>query len=273
MILIGCAITFFFSAAVFGIVLWIQWASSSSGSWDFQGAAGAATVIPSFAGVLLAAFAIYFQIQTNAPAYKQAEASWLDISCLHQSALRIGAQLANVNTKEPVDLANSHVGPDDEAEQPIPNEFRDRLHKSRGFFLRRCAGEFKVAFDHDTVESSTFAAIAVRVFPLLDTLQQSLPVAQRVNLLALEAQLDAVGESFSEDLDWPELSAWMSMTQSALRQTINLIQLLSANDQLSLRQIEAAILSPGQSGVVTEWFEQADALEEWRLKRRPIERT
>ncbi|MDP2770234.1 MAG: hypothetical protein Q8O81_10415 [Giesbergeria sp.] len=263
-----CVLTLVLSLTSLAAVLWFQHSAFGSNSWDFQGATGAATVIPSFAGVVLAGWAIYFQIKTSSPSYKAAEQSWLDISELYHRALKVGALLKIVEVDEPNDVLEE---PSDAylAQEPMPfDDLRARVRSAKGFSTARCAKEFEVDRNPDSFR--TFATIALGVFPVLESLQEKLVDEARVDLIQLEADIDIVGAIYDADADYHEIAIWISSAISVLRRIVDLIELLQLKGVLSVDAIEDALLNPGLSKTIQQWFEQEEAVAEWRRNRKPV---
>ena len=263
-----CVLTLVLSLASLAAVLWFQHSAFGSNSWDFQGATGAATVIPSFAGVVLAGWAIYFQIKTSSPSYKAAEQSWLDVSELYHRALRVGALLKTVEVDEPNDV---HDEPSDAnlVEEPRPfDDLRARARSAKGFSTERCAKEFEVDRNPDSFR--TFATIALGVFPVLESLQEKLAGVDPVDFIQLEADIDIVGAIYDADADYHEIAIWSRSAISVLRRIVDLIELLQLKGVLSVDAIEDALLNPGLSKTIRQWFEQEDAVAEWRRNRKVV---
>lgn len=263
-----CVLTLALSFVCLVAVLWFQHSAFGSSSWDFQGATGSATVIPSFAGVFLAWWAIDNQIKTSAPSYKAAEQSWLDISELYHRALKVGALLKTVEVDEPDDVLDE---PSDAylVQEPMPfDDLRARARTAKGFSTARCAKEFEVDRCPDSFR--TFATIALGVFPVLESLQEKLDDVDRVNFIQLEADIDIVGATYDADADYHEVAIWIRSAISVLRRLVDLIEMLQLKGVLSVEAIEDALLNPGLSKTIRQWFEQEDEVVEWRRNRKPL---
>ncbi len=258
-----CFLTLFLSLVSLAAVLWFQHSAFGSNSWDFQGATGAATVVPSFAGVVLAGWAIYFQIKTNSPSYKAAEQSWLNISELYHRALKVGTLLErNVEVNESGDVLDE---PSDEDPGPEPfDDLRIRVFHAEGFSTERCAKEFIV--DRDPVGSRSLATIAVDVFPVLMSLQHKLIDITPVDLIQLETDIDILGATYSKDT----AAIWIESAASVLQRVVNLIELLRSEELLSVEVIEDALLNPQLSKTMRKWCEQVDAVAKWRSQKRVV---
>jgi hypothetical protein len=245
-------------------VLWFQQSAMGSKIWDFQGAADAATVVPSFAGVLLAGWAIYFQIRTSAPSYKAAEQTWMDISELYHRALKVGALLKTVEVGEPNDLPGL-IDYDPNVDQvPPESEFSANARRGRRWAVERCANEFRVSPTDTASPARTMASLALSVFSVLETLQHSLPDLQTVDLIKIETDIDFVGATYANDFDYPQQEAWMKKTSGVLRRVVELTERLAANGLLNVDTIKNALRNPALSKSIRSWFEGVEAVEHYR---------
>lgn len=266
-----CVFTLVLSLASLTAVLWFQHSAFGSNVWDFQGATGAATVIPSFAGVALAGWAIYFQIKTSSPSYKAAEQSWLDISELYHRALKVGALLKTVEVDEPKDVLYD-VDDADSDQAPTPlDALKARARTARGFSLARCAKEFEVDRSPDSFR--TLATLALGVFPVLESLQDKLVGVSPIDFIQLEAKIDIVGATYDANAEYRESEIWIRSANSVLRRLVDLIESLQLKAALSVDTIEDALLNPGLSKTIRHWFEQEDAAAEWRRNRKVVDYT
>lgn len=250
----------------FAVLLWSLF--SENERLDFQGAAGVATIIPAFAGVILAAWAIYSQIRAGSPSYRAAEKNWLDLSELYQRALKLGALLTTINTNEPE--VNSTLDVDAEAlleSAPLSTHAESRRLAER-FSEKRCADEFKVDSGTDSETRRTVATLALEVFPVLDSLQQALEASQRIDLVRLESELDVVCVSYDPGADYAEHAAWVAHALATLGKIVDLIERLSEKELLRFETIEAALLQPIHSHVVKGWFDDQRKMEKIRASRR-----
>lgn len=261
-----CGLTLVLSVSSLVIVLWFQHSEMGSKTWDFQGAAGAATVIPSFAGVILAGWAIYFQIKTSAPSYKAAEQKWLEISELYHRALRIGALLQTIEVEEPYDARDNSFEPDFEDGPPF-SEINELAKTAEGLAAKRCANQFDATINRDDV-NRTLASLALGVFPVLESLNSRLVGFPPVDFIRLETDIDVVGATYAANSDYHELATWVHQALSVLRCLVELIETLSANGLLNIDEIEKALIKPSLSKTIRTGFEQQDALMEWRLSQR-----
>lgn len=250
----------------FTVLLWSLF--SENERLDFQGAAGVATIIPAFAGVILAAWAIYSQIRAGSPSYRAAEKNWLDLSELYQRALKLGALLTTINTNEPE--VSSTLDVDAEAlleSAPLSTHAESRRLAER-FSEKRCAAEFKVDSGTDSETRRTVATLALEVFPVLDSLQQALEASQRIDLVQLESELDVVCVSYDPGADYAEHAAWVAHALATLGKIVDLIERLSEKELLRFETIEAALLQPIHSHVVKGWFDDQRKMEKIRASRR-----
>jgi hypothetical protein len=260
-ILLICGFTLLLSAMFFAIVLAIQRSVSGSGSWDFQGASGAAVVIPSFAGVVLAAWAIYLQMRSNSPSYRAAELAWFEVSKLYRKVLRVSLRLWATDTE---DHYRDMLEPTEEElaaaenqelqlDAPWLAEQREAEQKNRHAFRR----EFDSGSNAFSQESSTLLDLAVSTFPVLDALQEHLSDSHRVNLADIEASLYRLSVS----MDFAERDTVIA-ARSVLRTMQELIERLDASGALELNMIERALWKPHQAAELRARFEDDDALKE-----------
>lgn len=262
-----CGLTLVLSVSALAIVLWFQHSEMGSKSWDFQGATGAATVIPSFAGVVLAGWAIYFQIKTSSPSHKAAEQKWLEISELYHRALKVGALLQTIEVEEPYDPQDDSVELDFENSPGPLSGINELTETAKGLAAKRCANQFDAIINQDDV-NRTLASLALGVFPVLESLKSRLVGSPEVDFIRLETDIDVVGATYVNNSDFDELAIWVHQALSVLRRLVELIETLSDNGLLSIDEIEKALLKPALSMTIRTRFKQEDALNEWRLSQR-----
>ena len=266
-----CIATLALSVLTLAFVLWFQRTRGGANIWDFQGATGAATVIPSFAGVVLAAWAIFFQIKTNSPAYKAAEQRWLEISELYHKALKINALLQTFDVEEsPNETEDVSSDAWDEIEyDPGPyDNLLVRQREAQRLSVERCRREFLVNGGPDTGKS--FAMLALNVFPVLESLQGRMLGAQTVSLIRLEIEIDELGAAYNHSDD-EEFAFWLRQAITATGQLVLLAEELLKNGLLTVDAIEEALLSPAYSQTAHAWFEAANELAEFRRNQKPSE--
>jgi hypothetical protein len=260
-ILLICVFTLLLSVTSFIAVLAIQRTGSDSSSWDFQGASGAAVIIPSFAGVVLAAWAIYLQMRSNSPSYRAAEVAWFEISKLYRKVLHVSLFLWSVDTEdqyydgpEPTDEELAAIK-EQESEPVLPweSERREAERKSSDIYRR----EFKTNKDEDAQSPSTLLDLAVSTFPVLDALQEKLIVSHRVNLTAMQSSLYQMSVSIEFDEPGKVIAARL-----VLRKIQELIERLDASGALNLNVIERALWRPHQAAKLRSLFEDDDASKE-----------
>lgn len=151
--------------------------------------------------------------------------------------------------------------------QPLPKHAEDRRLAER-FSEKRCADEFRVMSGPDSETRRTVATLALQVFPVLDSLQQGLDVAQRIDLVRLESEIDVVCVSYDPSADYAEHAAWVAHALATLGKIVDLIERLSERELLRFESIEAALLQPVHSHVVKGWFDDQQRMVEIRERRR-----
>lgn len=201
-------------------ILWFQRSPWGSGSWDFQGAAGAATVVPAFSGVVLAAWAIAFQVKTNSPSYKAAEQKWLEIYDFYYRLLKVGSVLNTLNLDAESDSGASEDEPDLPDSDWSPGTYDDlyrRIDAAKDIHLQRCILEFKPQTDLNAVTS--IAALAVRVLPVLESLHHPIFSENTENFILLEVDIDVLGSAFNTD-DFDEIKLWAADASKVIRRLV-----------------------------------------------------
>ena len=271
-ILLICGFTLLLSVISFVVVLAIQRSVSDSSPWDFQGASGAAVVIPSFAGVVLAAWAIYLQMRGNSPSYRAAEDTWLEISKLYRKVLHVSLFLwsldADDHHSDVPELTEEELAYIEEQESfpesPWEAERRAALRENRRSYMQ----EFQFS-NLDAQSLPTLLDLAVSSFPVLDALQERLIASRRVNLTDIQTSLFEVGVSI--DFNDPDK---VIGARAVLRQIQELIERLYGSGALNLDVIEGALWRPLQAAELRAKFDDDDAVKEAlaaRASRAPSE--
>jgi flagellar hook-associated protein FlgK len=254
-------------------ILWFQRSPWGSGIWDFQGAVGAATVVPAFSGVVLAAWAIAIQVKTNSPSYKAAEQKWLEIYDLYYRILKVGSVVLPLNLDKDSDSGASEDEPDFSDSDQSPSKYDDlfqRIYAAKNIHLQRCMQEFKPQRDQSAV--SNINALAIRVLPVLETLQYQITSEEIENIISLETKIDELGSAFDIN-DFDEKKAWVIDASDVISRIYFLIDQLETAQMLNLDAIQNALLSPHQSQSVRDWFtdlnERAKIKTELRSRQSP----
>ena len=251
-----CGATLLLSMGLFVWVLYVQYSTSAAADWDFQGASGTATVIPSFAGVILAAWAIYFQVKSSSPSYKAAEAAWLDVSDLYHRVLKVTMYLEPFETEEeaqvepepyPEDLDKFLIARDEFPE----TRWEEGRREAADYAKKRCLAEFFVRDGCEVQGRRTLAELAMSVFPILDAIQYGLADEKKMDLFKLESDLDYVGVTL--DFDEPET---VRGARGVLMDVQLLIETLSDQRALEIGRIELAIRNPHHAADIRKRYEQ-----------------
>lgn len=261
---------------------------TSEGAWDFQGASGMATVIPGLAGIILAGWAIYHQMRVSAPSYRAAEEALMEISDFRRS---YGKIVSVITTSMPAPPQSEQKVPDDydpaDHNGPSVNiknatpyvataagdmsrakTLQARIEANNRLKMDRSARELLIDVNHSCGDSKgcsacdaeansgrqSFARMAAKVLPLLDTLQHrdSFPSASRVNITLMEESIDFLGYSYGDfDVEY-DLDDWCGSVIQVIHNLDVLIDVLYSKDLLKPSSVEKALLEPKQSRDIRE---------------------
>lgn len=280
----------------------LHYTVTSDGSWDFQGASGMATVIPGLAGIILAGWAIYHQMRVSAPSHRAAEEALMEISDFRRSYSKIASVAIGWvpahNTEEPTEPESNDLHDLDEPTVNVKNAVgltaKEQLEyipkggnsASRRLQLERVASEFHFDVPHTCSTSVTcdacdsvanagrhsFATMATKILPLLDTLQhrKEFPIEFRIDLVETEEKVDRLGRIFkhSKDHEDGEIT-WCCAVIDLISGIEKLIKALHSKNLLDPGVVERALLEPKQSKDILEFKIQIDAYRDWHEKRFP----
>lgn len=258
---------------------------TSEGTWDFQGSSGVASTFAGLAGVILAGWAIYHQLRLSAPSHRAAEEAIIEISDFRRSYSKIASVVSASVTDAPMDETASepdgadldaHLGPLIDIKTAIGHppltavqimsralNQEARREANNKIKTDRAARELRIDIPHSCSDSSgcsacdaeansgrrSFASMATKVLPLLDTLQHhgDFPENNRVDMTETEELIDFLGHTYG---DWDELydsHDWCGSVIDVIHRLDVLITILHSKKLLEPSAVEKALLEPKQS--------------------------
>ncbi len=260
-------------------------------TWDFQGASGVASTFAGLAGVLLAGWAIYYQLRLSAPSRRAAEEAIIEISDFRRSYSKIASVVSASVPDTPLDEMASepdgaelgaHFGPVTDIKTAIGHppltavqimsralNQEARREANKKIKIDRAARELHIEISHSCVDSNgcsacdaeantgrrSFASMATKVLPLLDTLQhhENFPKHYRVDMTQTEEIIDFLGHTYG---DWDELydsHSWCGSVIEVIHRLDLLITALHSKNLLEPSAVEKALLQPKQSQYIQEF--------------------
>jgi ferredoxin len=283
----------------------------TEGNWDFQGASGAASVVPGLAGIALAAWAIFYQMRVSSPSYRSAEAALMEVWDFRRAYTRIASLLSASVPDGPigdesvgVDLED-HFGPSVNIKDAISHSpysakqlmsraltQKTRLEANKKIKLDRAAREMRIDIEHSCSGSKgcgacdaeanagrkSFAIMTSQILPLLDTLQQhkKITLDLRIDITATEEMIDFFGNTYG---DWDEnydSHNWCESVMQIIFSLDQLISVLQRENLLNPSLVEKALLMPKQSRDISEFHNEVKngkkILAEQQSRQKPSDR-
>jgi hypothetical protein len=261
------ALTVIVSIFIFLYVLNFRMNSISTAEFDFQGASAAASIIPSFSGILLAACAIYFQIKSTTPSHKAAEKILVDIItfrnlnlgyiyALQYSINKLNnfiwaAENSNDYTPEQERMIEEYLERRNLDDSTNWTEINERMAYSK-IILEAEKGFFDIiAKNINTtnleLEKNSFSPLATRILPTIKflSLNLNMPKELTFDFSQFERELNkqSVKYYILDINDDEEFKEWMISTMIILSKIENVISHLNDKKIINAAQIERHIIN------------------------------
>jgi hypothetical protein len=257
------------SGLIFLYVLNFQTKSISASELDFQGAGAAAGIIPSFSGILLAAWAIYFQIKSNTPSYKTAEKILIDIINFRNSNLGMIYALKNSSDKMVIFDEDDFTDYTEEQEKQIEEyldhslkdnnndwienadkkEYDKKIIAAENNFFKTIAKNINTS--ESNAESNSFGSLAIRTLPIIKFLSFNLNNDMEFDFAQFENKLNIQSEKYNHlNAEISEVKHWLISTLDILLKIESIIDLMMKNKMISVEKIEYFIINKNASEII-----------------------
>lgn len=268
------AVTVIVSISIFIYVLNFRTYSIPTTGLDIQGASAAASIIPSFSGIFLAACAIYFQIKSTTPSHKASEKIFIEIITFRNLNLGYICALkdsinklneitwlrenSNNYTQEEERMIEkyleqrNHDESIDWNEVYAKKEYSKKILEADNWFLKNIANNINTT--NLELEKNSFGPLGARILPIIKflSLELNLPKELQFDFSQFERALNKQSAKYDLlDIDDDEkFKEWINSTFDTLFRIEKVIYFLTDKKIINISKIERHIINKNANQVL-----------------------